>query len=150
VISPGAPTAPYTNYINNFIKILLNVFRGIVILQPFLFIFYKFGRPHESGGPQALLLLLLCKSATVYHSDSYQVFLNQQHEYSLFKTSSCFQRCSKPTTNSCQLKTDLSLLITKISVQCKKLTKPVNLDDAFLKLNVGIWLKLYGIISFIQ
>jgi len=30
-------TAPYPNYINNFIKILLNAFRVIVILQPFKF-----------------------------------------------------------------------------------------------------------------
>jgi len=37
-ILPGAPTAPYPNYINNFIKILSNTFRGIVILQPFFFI----------------------------------------------------------------------------------------------------------------
>jgi len=37
VIPRGAPTAPYSNYINNFIKILLNAFRVIVILLPFLF-----------------------------------------------------------------------------------------------------------------
>jgi len=37
VIPRGAPTAPYPNYINNFIKILSNAFRVIVILQPFIF-----------------------------------------------------------------------------------------------------------------
>jgi len=37
VILRGAPTAPYPNYINNFIKMLLNAFRVIVILQPFFY-----------------------------------------------------------------------------------------------------------------
>jgi len=55
VIPAGAPTAPYPNYINNFINILLNAFHSIVILQPFYCFFYKFWGPLESGGPQALL-----------------------------------------------------------------------------------------------
>jgi len=41
------------HYINNFIKLIF---------------LYKFGGPLESGGPQALLLLLLCKSATACYS----------------------------------------------------------------------------------
>jgi len=35
VIPRGAPTAPYPNYINNFIKMLLNAFRVMLILQQF-------------------------------------------------------------------------------------------------------------------
>jgi len=44
------------------------------------------------------------------------------------------------------------LYYTKISLQCENLTKPVCLTDvtcASLKRNGGIWLKLYGIVSFI-
>jgi len=37
VIPRGAATAPYPNYINNFIKMLSNAFRVIVILQPFYY-----------------------------------------------------------------------------------------------------------------
>jgi len=36
LILPGAATAPYPNYINNFIIILLNAICGIVILLQFL------------------------------------------------------------------------------------------------------------------
>jgi len=61
----GPPNAPNPNYINNFIKMLLNSFRDIVILQPFIYFFINLGAPWVRG-PQALLLLLLCKSATVY------------------------------------------------------------------------------------
>jgi len=64
VILPGVPTAPYPNYINNFITILLKAFRVIVILQPFNFFFINLGGPFSPGAPQKLLLLLLCKSAT--------------------------------------------------------------------------------------
>jgi len=45
VIPPGAPNASYPNYINNFIKMLLNAFRCIIILQPFLFMFINLGAP---------------------------------------------------------------------------------------------------------
>jgi len=41
----------------------------------------------------------------------------------------------------------------KISVQCIKLTKPVcltNVTSAFLKINGGIWLKLYCIVRFVH
>jgi len=46
VISHGAPTALYPNYINNFTKTVLNAFRIIDILQPlYFYFFYKFGGP---------------------------------------------------------------------------------------------------------
>jgi len=63
VISTGTPTTPHPNYINNFITILLNAFRGIVILHPF-FLYLLIWGLLECGGPHALLLLLLCKSTT--------------------------------------------------------------------------------------
>jgi len=40
VIPTGAPTASHPNYINNFIKILLDAFRSIVILQTFNLFLY--------------------------------------------------------------------------------------------------------------
>jgi len=51
VIPRGPPTAPYPNYMNNFIKMLSNTFRVIVILQPF-FLIYKFGGPLSPGAPK--------------------------------------------------------------------------------------------------
>jgi len=39
---------------------------------------------------------------------------------------------------------------TKISLECIKLTKLVCLTDAFLKINKGICLTLYGIVSFMH
>jgi len=52
------------HYINN-IKIWLNAFRVIVILQPFKFCFKNMWAPWVRG-TQALLLLLLCKSGTAH------------------------------------------------------------------------------------
>jgi len=63
VIPHGAPTTQYPNtktYINDFIKIWLNAFRVIVILQPFYY-FYKF---FEALLQKKHCFLLLCKSAT--------------------------------------------------------------------------------------
>jgi len=53
VIPGGAPIATYPNYIyiNHFIKLLLNAFRVIVILQPF-FYFINLGDPLSPGAPK--------------------------------------------------------------------------------------------------
>jgi len=70
IVGPQPPHTPTISISCYFIKMLLNAFRVIVILQPFIFFFINFGPLESGGGPKVLLLLLLCKSGTARDKSS--------------------------------------------------------------------------------